>query len=96
VLSLARELGVKGDLGPSLQVVREALVESGSPDALLAWSGLQALRRQEGIAPALTALLDRQHRDGSWPAATDRHCRLGGDELTTAMGVLAVTHVYLP
>jgi len=96
LLANARELGVKGDLSERLDQIREALATGKSSDALLAWSGMQALRRHGGLAPAMTTLLDRQRENGSWPAATDRHCRLGGDDLTTAMGVLAVTRIYMP
>ena len=96
LLAHAGVLGVKGDLSKPLAAVRAALVKTKTPDALLAWTGMQALRSQRGLAPAMTVLLDRQRDDGSWPSATDRHCRLGGDDLTTAMGVLAVTRVYLP
>jgi hypothetical protein len=96
VLVYARELGIHGDLSPQMRVVREALVKPHSPDALLAWSGLQILRHRDGINPALARLLDRQRDDGRWRAATDRHCRVGGDDLTTAMGVLAVSRVYMP
>jgi len=98
LLANARDLGVKGDLTKRLDTVRDALATTTAkaPDALLAWTGMQALRRHGGLAPAMTVLLDRQRDDGSWPSATDRHCRLGGDDLTTAMGVLAVTRVYLP
>lgn len=96
VLAYARELGIRGDLGPQLRAVREALVAPHTPDALLAWSGLQVLRRRDGAAPAVARLLDRQRDDGRWKSETDRHCRVGGDELTTAMGVLAVSRVYMP
>ncbi len=96
LLAYARELGIRADLGPLLRAVRKELVKPRAPDALLAWSGLRALRRHESIAPALTPVLRRQRDDGRWAAATDRHCRTGGDDLTTAMGVLAVSRVYMP
>ena len=96
VLAYARELGIRSDLGPQMRIVREALIAPTESDALLAWSGLHVLRRHGDAGTAVTALLDRQRDDGRWRSETDRHCRVGGDDLTTAMGVLAVSRIYQP
>ncbi len=96
LLAYARELGVRGDAERAVEAVRTALADGSRRDALLAWTGLDALRRRPELADSLRPVLAAQRPDGSWSAANDRHCRVGGDELATALGVLAVTRVYTP
>ncbi len=97
LLAYARELGVSRPSADTLDAVERRIAAAGPADALLAWSGLRALARHgRDVAPSLDRVLTAQRKDGAWPAASDRHCRLGGDDLTTAFGVLSVTRVYLP
>ncbi len=101
LLALDTELGVRDEMPGAVALVERCLTERLSerqfPDSLLTWAGIGALRRhQRPVAGAVRSLLASQRADGSWPAAQDRHLAGGGDDLTTAVGVLSVTRVYLP
>ena len=97
-LAYAPELGLEQDAAAALDAVAAAAVRGTDlPDALLDMGAVAALvRHRRPVAQALGSLLARQRGDGRFPSATDRHCRLGGDELTTAMAVLTVTRVLMP
>jgi hypothetical protein len=64
-------------------------------DALLAWTGAEALSRHgRSLDTPVRSLLESQRQDGAWTAAADRRCAVGGDTVTTAFGVLALAEVY--
>jgi hypothetical protein len=90
--ALQDELRIRPQSGAALDELTKTLASSAGRDALLAWEGAGALARhgRAGDAPA-AALVDAQRRDGAWPAATDLRCKSGGDDLTTAFGVLALS-----
>jgi hypothetical protein len=75
-----------------------ASVETGlveGRDALLAWTGIDALsRRGRALDAPVRSLLAEQRSDGAWPAAQDRRCACAGDAVTTAFGVMALARVY--
>ena len=102
LLACAESPASREQLEPLVKRVEEQLADRGRDDALLAWSGIAALQRlgaardAERFGASVTAVLDGQRDDGVWPSSADHHCRLGGDELTTAFGVLAVSRAYLP
>ena len=76
----------------ALARIEDAVAAGG--DAILAWTGIGALLRH-GRSPRqpVNALVAGQRSDGAWPAAGDRHCAAGGDAVTTAFGVLALSQV---
>ncbi len=93
-------LALDGEFGPSRGVSAGALsfiekaVQTGD-DALLAWSGAEALARHgRPLAAPVASLLASQREDGAWASADDRRCASAGDAVTTAFGVLALAQVY--
>lgn len=97
LLALSRDLGATSGDARSLAAVTDAMARLEEPDALLAWSASEALHRHGAPTRAVLArVVKAQGADGRWAAATDRHCRTGGDALTTAMGVLSLTRAYRP
>jgi len=96
LLSLHRELGMKGRKKSSLLRIKRALRTLKGSDGLLLAAGTEALRRYNiPIEQPIGYLVKSQRKDGSWSGTTDRHLRQGGDELVTAFGVLGLSRAYV-
>jgi len=93
LLGLDHALGSRRKPAPgALERVERAITAGG--DALLAWTGTEALvAHGRPVEAPLRGLLASQRADGAWSSAADERCRRAGDSVTTAFGVLALSAV---
>lgn len=94
LLALDGEFGPSRGVSPNTFAFIEHAVRSGG-DALLAWSGAEALARHgRPLEAPVASLLESQQDDGAWASAGDVRCSAAGDAVTTAFGVLALAQTY--
>jgi hypothetical protein len=93
LLALDHARGASREPTPgTLERVERAVAAGG--DALLAWTGTEALvAHGRPVEAPVRGLLAAQRADGAWSAAADERCRSAGDSVTTAFGVLALSAV---
>jgi hypothetical protein len=93
LLGLDHALGSRREPAPgALERVERAITAGG--DALLAWTGTEALAAHgRPLEAPVLGLLASQRADGAWSSAADERCRGAGDSVTTAFGVLALSAV---
>ena len=76
-----------------MTAIEQATARGG--DALLSWTGAQALARHgRSLESPVRSLLATQQQDGAWASAADCRCAAGGDTVKTAFGGLALAQVY--
>lgn len=93
LLSISDELELVGPTDSVLDAVAAA-IDAPDADPLLGWAATAALKRHDRpLTTALARLRSAQSDDGRWSATGD--LAEGGDALSTAVGVLSLTRLFL-
>ena len=93
MLSISDELSIDAGLDATLDAVAAA-AEGDAGSLMTVWVTTEALKRhRRPLTDTLAQLRDRQTQTGAWPALPE--VSEGGDALSTAVGVLSLTRLFL-